>query len=236
MGVDLQYEALKEMYEKAEREKLEPGYDPYKNHPLKDYIVRDPPRPQPKPPKGLNDPYFSPPAPEEEVAKVVEAMADFSFDTPDEVSVRSCLETVENMSQDELYKIPFDKHKHFGKSHDKSVDLSHSALPPLSRKETLSFSIDDYIRIMERAKQIGAASLSFGQLRVAFASPGPEAPQASQPLYTPAQQASEQSKIESIDKNLLEDMRRSQMLIEDPLAFEQEFIEAHLSGAMNEIP
>lgn len=224
------------MYEEGERKKLDPNYDPYENHPLKDYIVRDPPRPQPKPPKGLNDPYFSPPPDEQEVAKVVDAMADFSFDTPDEDSVKKCLEEVQSMPQDELYKIPFDKHKHFGKSHNKLVDLNHSALPPISRKETLSFSIDDYIRIMEKAKEVGAASITFGTLRLVLNSPGPEAPQASQPLFTPAQQASEQVKIESIDKNLLEDMRRSQMLIEDPLAFEQEFIEAHLSGAMNEIP
>jgi hypothetical protein len=40
-----------------------------------------------------------------------------------------------------------------------------------------------------------------------------------------ASQVSEHPRIETVDKDLLEDMRRAQLMIDDPLSFEQEMID-----------
>lgn len=51
---------------------------------------------------------------------------------------------------------------------------------------------------------------------------------------TPASEQSLQSKLSTVDPELLDDMRRSQLMIEDPLSYEQEMIDLQIRGPEND--
>ena len=106
-------------------------------------------------------------------------------------------------------------------------------------KRVNSSLLDRIPAILDACRKAGVVTLKCGELEVSFASPEiitNELGAASQaPLSTPAQtiaqQASGEATLEPIDRELLEEMRQSQLLIEDPLAFEQEVIDRHLREA-----
>ena len=89
--------------------------------------------------------------------------------------------------------------------------------------------------ILEACRKSGVVTLKCGDLEVNFASPGAflvesgvTAPFTLPNLDAPARQDSEPMKTEPLDQDLLEQMRRSQLMIDDPLAFEQEVIDGHI--------
>lgn len=94
----------------------------------------------------------------------------------------------------------------------------------------------DITAILETCLKTGVTSLKWRDLEVSFFVPGQpvmayDLPKTTFDGYAP--QASEQelsrdSAIGTVDKELLDDMRRSQLLIDDPLGFEQEIIDAHM--------
>lgn len=98
----------------------------------------------------------------------------------------------------------------------------------------------DICAILEVCAKAGVARLKYGDLEVSFAVPGQPVMAFDLPKTTFdgfAPQASGQvltvdDKIGAVDKDLLDDMRRSQLMIDDPASFEQEVIENHLRGGM----
>lgn len=105
------------------------------------------------------------------------------------------------------------------------------------------FTAEDICRIIETAGAAGVAKLKFGDVEMDFspkvADLGAVAmPSLSNEVYSPiASPASEQTlsiddKIKTVDEELLEDMRVAQLMLEDPLAYEQEMIDAHLAGGV----
>lgn len=110
----------------------------------------------------------------------------------------------------------------------------------------IAFPLDKLPAILEACQKSGVAVLKFGDLEVSF-HPLPAAPlfadtlgATSQvalpdPYRFPASPASEQTRIEPVDPELLEDMRRAQLMIDDPMAFEQEMVDEHLRrGSVDE--
>lgn len=109
--------------------------------------------------------------------------------------------------------------------------------PLTSADNCLSRDICD---IIKTCAQSGVASLKWGDFHVSFAFP-------SQPVIVDlpkttadgfASQASEQelsvdSKLSTVDRELLEDMARAQLIIDDPLAYEQAMVDAQLRRAEN---
>lgn len=89
--------------------------------------------------------------------------------------------------------------------------------------------------IIGACRTAGVSSLKWRDLEIVFAQQGPEAP-ADLPktdVYEYAPPESGQGPqvddtIATVDKDLLEDMRRSQLMIDDPASFEQEVIDSHL--------
>ncbi len=91
--------------------------------------------------------------------------------------------------------------------------------------------------ILDACAKAGVATLKCGDIEVTFQTSAPfvQYPDYELPsqggLTIPdsftASQVSEQPRIETVDKDLLEDMRRAQLMIDDPLSFEQEMIDEY---------
>jgi hypothetical protein len=90
----------------------------------------------------------------------------------------------------------------------------------------------------------GVSELKFCGVEVKFFDPStpahvslPMAIGAVPPTYdTPAMQDSRQPETKSVnafDRDLLEDLRMSQLLIDDPHGFEREIVQSHLRGDTN---
>lgn len=100
------------------------------------------------------------------------------------------------------------------------------------------FTALDLCRIIKCGAVNGVARLTIGDFQVNYyhppaASLGPQVT-ADPPNVTefPAPPASEQPpEVTIADPELLEDLRMSQLMISDPLAFEQEIIDSHLEEA-----
>lgn len=96
----------------------------------------------------------------------------------------------------------------------------------------------DICAILEACAKAGVAKLKYGDLEVVFAVPGQPVMAYDLPKTTFdgfAPQASGQElavgdELATVNKDLLEDMRRSQLMIDDPASFEQEVIHNHLNG------
>lgn len=91
--------------------------------------------------------------------------------------------------------------------------------------------------ILEACKNSGVVTLKCGELEVNFASPGlipvdlgVSAPYTLPNPSSPAPLASVPQQTELIDKEMLEEMRLSQLMIDDPEQFEQEIIDSHTRG------
>lgn len=96
-------------------------------------------------------------------------------------------------------------------------------------------TIKELCKLIETAAAHGVSELKYADLSVTF---GPKDRKgAEETVYLPkefsldtlASQDSEQSVPPQVSHELLEDMRRSQLLIDDPMAFEQEMIDLHVS-------
>jgi hypothetical protein len=98
--------------------------------------------------------------------------------------------------------------------------------------------------IIESAAKNGVAALKFGDLEINFSPKAVEEghsadidlPKHLEPIH--ATHASEQTlriddTLETVDKELLEDMRVTQLMFDDPLAFESEMIDKQLSEGHN---
>ena len=95
----------------------------------------------------------------------------------------------------------------------------------------------DLPSILEACAKAGVATLKFGDIEVTFKTPShlvhhtdyesPSQGDLTIPENFSASPVSEQPRIETIDRDLLEDMRRSQLMIDDPLSFEQEMIDEY---------
>lgn len=93
----------------------------------------------------------------------------------------------------------------------------------------------DICAIIKSCSQNGVTVFRFGDLSLQFEpieiSRSPVAmPDWPKAPYHPEASAVAQEKLEQVDKNLVEDMRLSQLLIDDPLGYEQEMIDAHMRG------
>jgi hypothetical protein len=96
--------------------------------------------------------------------------------------------------------------------------------------------------MIETCAKLGATSLRYGDLQVRFR-PDPQLA-VDQPTIEVATISEERGegiltslpeRMSIADPDLLEDMRRSQLMIDDPYSFEQEMIDQHLrQGAVNE--
>lgn len=104
-----------------------------------------------------------------------------------------------------------------------------------------SFNLCDIINACAKG---GVSELKFGSVEVKFFNPSTPAQAqlamdigAVPPQYdTPAMQASRQPETKSInafDKDLLEELRMSQLLYDDPHGFEREIVNSHLRGDTN---
>lgn len=97
----------------------------------------------------------------------------------------------------------------------------------------------DICAIIEACTKAGVVSLKWRDLEVTFQVPGLSAttdlPKTYMPEFAPPE--SGQASIAMVDKDLLDDMRRSQLLLDDPAGFEQEVIDSHLrQGAIHAEP
>lgn len=108
--------------------------------------------------------------------------------------------------------------------------------PKGKRKYTKRFAPESISSIIEACAKCGVMSLKWHDLEVTFAVPGQPVTAYDLPKTTfdgYASPASEQElavdpRVSTVDKELLEDMRRSQLMIDDPLSYEQEVIDAHI--------
>lgn len=99
--------------------------------------------------------------------------------------------------------------------------------------KTGSLSIDQYADMIKLARSHGVAKMKFRGLELEFfpdhGAQGHKAdddlPKTQIPPMSPASDTKP-----AVDQDLLDDMRRTQLLLDDPMAFEQEVISAHLEG------
>lgn len=111
--------------------------------------------------------------------------------------------------------------------------------PKRLTKPRNSSQIGQLCRMIEVCAKLGARTLTYGDLRVEF---GPETGTLANFHHTevPEEGNTDQSLVRPTefslaDKDLLEDMHQSQLLIDDPGAFEDEIVQYHLrQGAINE--
>lgn len=94
-------------------------------------------------------------------------------------------------------------------------------------------------RIIETCAKLGVSTLKWGDLEVKFTSPSLEYVGQEEPLdlsknFTPLTEPHESvshdgtNKSVLIDKALLEDIELSQLMLDDPMAFEQQMVDAEL--------
>lgn len=108
-----------------------------------------------------------------------------------------------------------------------------SPLPQPITNKTGSLSIEQYADMIKVARSHGVSKLKFRDLELEFypdhGELGPkddvDLPKTQIPPMSPASDTKP-----AVDQDLLEDMRRTQLLLDDPMAFEQEMITAHLEG------
>lgn len=125
----------------------------------------------------------------------------------------------------------------------KPMNSTATTRSPLTKKPKPSL-LAQLPAILEACARTGVATLKCGDIEVSFIQGLPQsyvnygqASQADLPndLDFPASQASEQPRIENLDTSLLEDMRRSQLMIDDPLSYEQEMIDEHLERGTSDV-
>jgi hypothetical protein len=92
------------------------------------------------------------------------------------------------------------------------------------------FNSKDLCRIIEACNLNGVTKLKFGDVEITF---GPVAtldlPKISpQIVYPEAREDQTPDKMSPIQKDLLEEARTSQLLVDDPVAFEQEMIDGFM--------
>lgn len=96
------------------------------------------------------------------------------------------------------------------------------------------FKVADLCRIIKAASTCGVTELKFGDFEVRFTnSTGPGVPEFFPGPATPLseeQQQSEQKDMDTQTLEMLEELSREQMVVEDPLAHENELIEELLKG------
>lgn len=110
------------------------------------------------------------------------------------------------------------------------------------RKPVVS-PIDEICNLLEKCAMLGVSELTTGELTVKFStnqsntvadtpdlSPPVIVDSTKAPIYpdTPHVREGSPDQIQMVDPQLLDDMRKSQLLIDDPVGFENEMIDAHL--------
>jgi len=103
-------------------------------------------------------------------------------------------------------------------------------------KSRKSSQVEDICRIIEVSARAGVAKLKFGDVEVEFTPIAPDLgyhAKVDPSQYITSEMATPDSEQKSgmtiSDRELLEDMRRSQLMIDDPMAFEQEMIDLQLT-------
>jgi hypothetical protein len=117
-----------------------------------------------------------------------------------------------------------------------SPSLTGTSKKNLTKRGNASL-LRDLPAILEACKKAEVSTLKCGDIEVTFRSPtalvhttGYLATDDLTTLpstFTNYSPVSEQPKIETVDRDLLEDMRRSQLMIDDPMSFEQEMIDEY---------
>ena len=112
----------------------------------------------------------------------------------------------------------------------------------LTKRSNVSL-IKEICRIIETASNNGVKKLEYGELRLEFfenssTDAGPTVRDVVD-IRNPStvEQPSQLDTVtaHSVDPDLLEDIRRSQMMIDDPMMYEHEIVQQHLrQGAVNE--
>lgn len=120
--------------------------------------------------------------------------------------------------------------------------------PPVhvGSKRSKPFTTDELCRIIERCATVGVAQLKLDDIELSFRDNFLYTPQQSfldgpaanvdlpESVNTPpASPVSEHNfrnnhRMSMVDPDLLDDMRRTQLMIDDPAAYEQEMIRAHM--------
>lgn len=107
-----------------------------------------------------------------------------------------------------------------------------------STKSTVaSFSVKDICRIIEISAHSGVAVLKFGDIEITFRENGPSdiVDQPKAPFQESSPQASGEQEpqaqvLSPIQEELLEESYESQLLFDDPMAYEQMIIDGFSSG------
>lgn len=99
----------------------------------------------------------------------------------------------------------------------------------------------DICAILDSCSKTGVTRLKWGDLEVSFAVPGQpvmayDLPKMASDGFAPpasGQELAVADALGTVNKDLLDDMRRSQLMIDDPASFEQEVIDTHLRGGFH---
>lgn len=100
---------------------------------------------------------------------------------------------------------------------------------------TEGFNLDEILSIIERCDSHNVSELRLGTFEIKFKSGYKE--NVSLPNFTVYQTPDSETKIESpspVDKELLEDVRLSQLMIDDPFGFELEIMAAEAKRSIDE--
>ena len=101
----------------------------------------------------------------------------------------------------------------------------------------VKFTTNDIRDILKWCRESGVSKLKFGDLEVSFADTTPEkigqvenlAYQTTQRQPALPDSKAPSDKLSTLDRQILEDMERSQSMIDDPLRYEEEMILEHIN-------
>lgn len=113
-----------------------------------------------------------------------------------------------------------------------------SSMDP-NRKSRSDFKQESISAILEACSKTGVTSLKWRDLEVSFHVPGQpviayDLPKTTNDGYAPQASGHEltvDKNLSTVNRELLEDMEASQLMIDDPIAFEQLMIDAQLRQA-----
>ena len=102
----------------------------------------------------------------------------------------------------------------------------------MAHSDKNTFSAADLCKILLAAGESGVKRLKMGDLEVDFVEKGPNIDQNTPFLGAEnvPKSAISSGTMDTLDPELMEDMRVAQLMIDDPVAYEQEIIDAHISG------